>query len=237
MGRRSSAVAVVVLLTTTGHVSAADLPTPSVPAPLPAAIYNWSGFYLGINGGFGDGNSNWTNGAVGETGRFPISGYLVGGTVGANYQVGQYVFGIEGDVDWTNLHGGSSSTCGAISDLVPPPTGCQTQNKWVATIRGRLGYAFNNVLIYGGGGAAFGNIQTGLIPPSTFDSSTEAGWTIGAGVEIAFAPNWTIKAEYLFIDVPDVTCTTVGNCGGAAGSTVNFNESIVRAGINFKFGA
>ena len=237
MGRRSSAVAVVVLLTTTGHVSAADLPTPSVPAPLPAAIYNWSGFYLGINGGFGDGNSNWTNGAVGETGRFPISGYLVGGTVGANYQVGQYVFGIEGDVDWTNLHGGSSSTCGAISDLVPPPTGCQTQNKWVATIRGRLGYAFNNVLIYGGGGAAFGNIQTGLIPPSTFDSSTEAGWTIGAGVEIAFAPNWTIKAEYLFIDVPDVTCTTVGNCGGAAGSTVSFNESIVRAGINFKFGA
>jgi outer membrane immunogenic protein len=237
MGRRSIAVAVVVLLTTTGHVFAADLPTPSLRAPLSAAVYNWTGFYLGINGGFGDGNSNWTDGTVGETGRFPISGYLVGGTFGANYQVGQYVFGIEGDVDWTNLHGGSSSTCGAISDLVPPPTGCQTQNKWVATIRGRLGCAFNNVLIYGGGGAAFGNIQTGLIPPSTFDSSTEAGWTIGAGVEIAFAPNWTVKAEYLFIDVPDVTCTTVGNCGGAAGSTVSFNESIVRAGINFKFGA
>ena len=182
-------------------------------------------------------DSNWTDGALGETGRFPISGYLVGGTVGANYQIGAYVFGIEGDADWTDLHGGSGSTCGAISDLVPPPTGCQTQSEWLATVRGRLGYTFNNVLIYGTGGAAVGNIQNGLIPPSTFDSKTETGWTIGAGVEIAFAPNWTVKAEYLFVDLPDTTCTTVANCGGAVGSTVSFNESIVRAGINFKFGA
>jgi outer membrane immunogenic protein len=237
MRRRSIAAAAVTMLTAHGHVFAADLPTPSLPAPLPAAVYNWTGFYLGINGGFGDGNSNWTDGAVGETGRFPISGYLVGGTVGANYQTGAYVFGIEGDFDWTNLHGGSGSTCGAISDLVPPPTGCQTQSAWLGTVRGRVGYAFNNVLIYGTGGAAFGNMQTGLIPPSTFDSSTEAGWTTGAGLEIGFAPNWTVKAEYLFVDLPDATCMTVGNCGGAIGSTVSFNESIVRAGINFKFGA
>jgi outer membrane immunogenic protein len=232
---KSIAAAAVAMLTATGHVFAADLPGPS-PAPLPPAVYNWTGFYLGINGGFGDGNSNWTDGAVGETGRFPISGYLVGGTVGANYQTGAYVFGIEGDLDWTNLHGGSGSTCGAISDLVPPPAGCQTQSEWLATVRGRVGYTVNNVLIYGTGGAAVGNIQTGLIPPSTFDNTTKVGWTIGAGVEIAFAPNWTAKAEYLFVALPDATCTTVGNCGGAVGSTVSFNESIVRAGINFKFG-
>jgi outer membrane immunogenic protein len=237
MGRSSIIAAAAVLLVATGPVLAADLPKPILSAPPPATVYNWTGFYLGINGGFGDGNSNWTDGAVGETGRFPISGYLVGGTVGANYQIGAYVIGIEGDTDWTNLHGGSGLTCGAISDLVPPPTGCQTQGEWLATVRGRLGYAFNNVLIYGTGGAAVGNIQAGLIPPSTFDSKTETGWTVGAGVEIAFAPNWTVKAEYLFVDLPDATCTTVGNCGGAVGSTVSFNESIVRAGINFKFGA
>jgi opacity protein-like surface antigen len=102
---------------------------------------------------------------------FPISGYLVGGTVGANYQTGAYIFGIEGDLDWTNLHGGSGSTCGAISDLVPPPASCQTQSEWLATVRGRVGYTVNNVLIYGTGGAAVGSIQTGLIPPSTFDNT------------------------------------------------------------------
>jgi outer membrane immunogenic protein len=201
-----------------------------------AALYNWNGAYVGVNGGWGDGKSNWTD-TLGETGRFPISGYLAGGTAGFNYQVGAYVFGIEGDFDWSHLTGGSGFTYGAIADAVSPPTGCQTQSEWLGTVRGRVGYAVNSVLIYGTGGAAFGNIQTGLIPPSTFDSSTEAGWTIGAGIEVGFAPNWTAKAEYLFVDLPDATCTTVANCGGAVGSTVSFNENIVRAGINFKFGA
>jgi len=230
------ATAAMAMLTVTWHVAAADLPTPSPPPSLPAAVYNWTGFYLGINGGFGTGNSNWSDGPVGTTGSFPISGYVVGGTVGVNYQIGQYVFGIEGDGDWTNLHGNSGSTCGAISAVVLPPVGCQTQSEWLATVRGRVGYAFNNILLFGTAGAAFGNIQTGLIPPSTFDSTTEAGWAIGAGIEVAFAPNWTAKAEYLFVDLPNATCTTAGNCGGAAGSIVSFNESIVRAGVNFKFG-
>ena len=96
--------------------------------------------------------------------------------------------------------------------------------------------AFDRILLYGTGGAAFGNIQTGLNPPSTFDSSVEAGWTVGAGLEFAFAQNWTAKVEYLFVDLPNGSCTTVGNCGGAAGSIVSFNENIFRAGVNFKFG-
>jgi outer membrane immunogenic protein len=75
---KSIVFAAVAMLTATGHLIAADLPMPSLPAPLPAAVYNWTGFYPGINGGFGDGNSNGTDGAVGETARFPISGYLVG---------------------------------------------------------------------------------------------------------------------------------------------------------------
>jgi outer membrane immunogenic protein len=215
---------------------AADLPSPSLPPAPPAAVYNWTGFYLGINGGFGTGNSNWSDGVIGTTGSFPTSGFLVGGTVGVNYQIAEYVFGIEGDGDWTNLRGNSGSACGAISSVVAPPVSCQTQSQWLATVRGRVGYAFDRILLYGTAGAAFGNVQTGLNPPSTFDSAVEAGWTVGAGVEVAFAQNWTAKAEYLFVDLPNATCTTVGNCGGAAGSIVSFNENVIRAGINYKFG-
>jgi outer membrane immunogenic protein len=233
--RRTFIAAAAMVATAYGHARAADLPAPSIGPPLPVAVYNWTGFYLGINGGFGTGNSNWSDGPVGATGGFPISGFLVGGTVGINYQIGAYVFGIEGDGDWTNLRGNSGSTCGAIAAVVPPPISCQTQSQWLATARGRVGYAFDRILLYGTAGAAFGNIQTGLTPPSTFDNSTEAGWTVGAGLEVAFAPNWTAKAEYLFVDLPNATCTTVGNCGGAAGSIVSFNESIIRGGVNFKF--
>jgi outer membrane immunogenic protein len=232
--RRTFIAAAVLVAAGYGHAVAADLPVPSIPPPLP--VYNWSGFYLGINGGFGTGASNWSDGPVGTTGSFAISGFLIGGTLGANYQIGEYVFGIEGDGGWTNLRGNSGSTCGAIAAVVPPPASCQTQSQWLATVRGRAGYAFDRILLYGTAGAAFGNVQTGLNPPSTFDSSTEAGWTVGAGLEVAFAPNWTAKAEYLFVDLPNATCTTIGNCGGAAGSIVSFNESIIRAGVNFKFG-
>jgi outer membrane immunogenic protein len=179
---------------------AADLPITSYPPPLPVAVYNWTGIYIGINGGFGTGNSNWSVGPIGTTGSFPTSGLLIGGTAGFNYQIGEYVFGIEGDGDWTNLHGNSGSSCGAISAVVIPPVSCQTQGQWLATVRGRVGYAFDRILLYGTGGAAFGNIQTGLNPPSTFDSSVEAGWTVGAGLEFAFAQNWTAKVEYLFVD-------------------------------------
>lgn len=236
MRGRSIGAAAMVVLSATGGALAVDLPEPSLPPPLPDAVYNWTGFYLGINGGFGTGNSNWSDGPVGATGSFPTSGYLIGGTVGVNYQIGQYVFGIEGDGDWTDFRGNSGSTCGAIAAVVPPPDGCQTQSKWLATLRGRVGYAFDRILLYGTAGAAFGNIQTGLNPPSTFDSATQAGWTVGAGLEVGFAQNWTAKVEYLFVDLPNGVCTTVGNCGGAAGSIVSFNENIVRAGVNFKFG-
>jgi outer membrane immunogenic protein len=235
--RRKSIVATAMLVPAgTAAALAADMPTPSPPVRSPAAAYNWTGFYIGINGGFGTGNSNWSDGPVVTTGSFPTSDFLIGGKAGGNYRIGQHVFGIEGDGDWTNLKGNSGSTCGAISAVVPPPAACQTQSEWLATVRGRVGYAFDRILLYGTAGAAFGNVQTGLNPPATFDSSVEAGWTAGAGLEFGLAQNWTAKVEYLFVDLPNGSCTTVGNCAGAAGSIVSFDESIVRAGVNFKFG-
>jgi outer membrane immunogenic protein len=237
---------------------AADLPQP---APIPASppIYSWTGVYVGLNGGWADGISNWKNNCLdcqgtfatgspaggnptagGESGAFSVSGYLAGATAGANYQIGPWVYGIEGDFDWTHLTGNSGSTC-AITNLLPLGTGCETESDWLATLRGRLGYAFpgiagDNLLVYGTAGAAVARIKTGLIPPSTFDTSTEAGWAVGAGLEVAFAQNWTAKVEYLFVDFTNATCTTTTNCGLTAGSTVTLNENMVRVGVNYIFG-
>jgi outer membrane immunogenic protein len=238
---------------------AADLPVPAPPVTAPA-VYNWTGVYVGVNGGWADGISNWSNNCPGcqslqssggglpspgfpggESGSFSVSGYIAGGTLGANYQIGPWVYGIEGDFDWTHLTGNSGPTCGSLS-IAQPNVGCETESTWLATLRGRLGYAFpglagDSVLIFGTAGAAIARIQTGLIPPSTFDTATDAGWAVGAGLEVAFAQNWTAKVEYLFVDLPNVTCSTTTNCQVLAGSTVTLNENMVRVGVNFKFGA
>src|SRR6185437_9456920 len=119
-----------IAVATSRHALAADLPTPSLPPPSLIAVYNWTGFYLGINGGFGTGNSNWSDGPIGTTGSFPTSGFLIGGTAGINYQIGEFVFGIEGDGDWTNLHGSSGSTCSAIAAWSPPLVAKPRVNGW-----------------------------------------------------------------------------------------------------------
>ena len=103
------------------------------------------------------------------------------------------MFGVEGDGDWSNLDGTTANaSCAGV--------GCETRSNWLATARGRAGWAWDRVLFYGTGGAAFANVQggSGLLP---FSSSTQTGWTAGAGVEYAFAPNWTAKVEYLFVDL------------------------------------
>jgi len=96
-------------------------------------------------------------------------------------------------------------------------------------MRGRAGYAFDRILIYGTGGGAFGNVQAGST--GSFDTGTQIGWTVGAGVEFAFTPNLTGKVEYLYVDLGNFSCNV--NC--AAGTSVTFTENVVRAGINYKF--
>jgi hypothetical protein len=142
-------IAAGMVLATGGEAIAADLPPLGLPSPQSPVFYNWTGFYVGINAGYGTGTSNWADGPLGSTGGFPTSGFLAGGTVGANYQIGQYVFGIEGDGGWTNLRGNSGSTCGGIAAVVPPPVSCQTQSDSLGMVRGRVGYAFDCILVYG----------------------------------------------------------------------------------------
>jgi len=201
---------------------AADLPRAMPPTRAPAfvpAIYSWNGFYLGINGGGAWGRSDWSG--FGDTN---VSGGLVGVTAGYNWQAfgSPWVFGIEGDIDWSSIKGSfTNAAC---------PTGCETKNTWLGTARGRLGYAFDRVMPYVTGGAAFGNVRATVAGLGS-NTETNVGWTVGAGIEAAVYANWTAKLEYLYVDLGDVSCAA---CLPVA-SNVDFRTHVVRAGLNFRF--
>jgi outer membrane immunogenic protein len=219
---------------------AADLPAPPPPPQAPAAyvpvaapIYNWSGIYVGINGGYGFGQSDWsTAGGIG-TGNFDVNGGLVGGTLGFNFQNGPWVFGVEGDIDWSDINGSQTNTtiCGITCTF-------QTQNDWLGTVRGRVGYAFDRVLVYATGGGAYGDIKATFSAAglSASTTNTEFGWTAGGGVEVGITQNFTAKIEYLFVDLANgaFTCPIAAACG-AASIPVSFDASLVRGGLNYKF--
>jgi outer membrane immunogenic protein len=217
-----ASVGILTLAAMVGPGGAADLPRrydPNVPkAPAFTQIYNWTGFYVGINGGGGWGHSAWTT-----TNGFDVSGGLVGGTAGYNWQMGQWVFGVEGDVDWSNINGNTVAGC---------PFGCQTSNTWLATLRGRVGYAFDRFMPYVTGGAAFGDIRA-TTPGFAGFSDTNAGWAVGGGLEFAIYYNWTAKAEYLYVDLGHTNCGL--SCGVVAPNNVSFRSNILRAGLNYRF--
>jgi outer membrane immunogenic protein len=220
-----------------GTALAADLP---VPAPLPSrsyfpsAVYNWGGGYLGLNGGYAFGTSDWTFGAL-STGNFQTNGFLFGGQLGWNFQYGSVVGGLEGDVDWSGLSGSSSSGLCAPPH-VPAGFACTTKSDWLSTARGRVGYAFDRILLFATGGLALANVELAVTNPAASISNVEAGWTVGAGLEYAFADLWTAKIEYLFVDFGKITCSGTGmvaTCTGAG--SVTLTENVIRAGVNFKF--
>ena len=201
--------------------SAADLPRGApYRAPVYALQYNWTGFYLGINGGGGFGDSDWNGFAVSNK----PSGGMIGGTAGYNWQGAgsPWVFGLEGDIDWTNIK--DSTACGGLN--------CQTKNNWFGTVRGRVGYAFDRFLPYFTGGLALGDVEarrTGFAG----SKDTNAGWTVGVGIEGVIAGNWTAKVEYLYADLGDTTCSALAcgtaTCQGNYGSLFNhsYNTRIV----------
>jgi len=202
---------------------AADMPSRRYDPPPQRAFIQpntWTGFYIGINGGGAWGDSKWSS-----IGTFDVSGAMVGGTVGYNWQFGSpWVLGLEGDVDWTNIDGTSNAICAA---------GCKTSNNWLATVRGRIGYAFDRFLPYITGGLAIGDIKASQ-PGFAGAKDTNAGWTAGGGFEFVIAGNWTAKAEYLYVDLGKFNCGL--GCGNAFNpDNVSFSTHIVRGGVNYRF--
>jgi outer membrane immunogenic protein len=216
---------------------AADLPPPSAPPPrapvayVPAApAFSWTGFYIGLNTGYAFGQSSW-NSPIGTTGNFDVSGAMAGVTLGGNYQIGQFVVGAETDIDWQNVRG---SQVGGNCFTGAGPASCASSSNWVGTFRARAGFAMDHVLVYGTAGGAYANIRASL-DALPWSGNTELGWTAGAGVEVAMTDNWTAKVEYLFADFQHASCG-VSNCFAVPSASVSFDESMVRAGINYKFG-
>ncbi len=213
-----AAVGALAVVTTMASANAADLPRRNalpVKAPVFAAPYNWSGAYIGINGGGGWGRSDFS--APVATSSFNTSGGLVGGTLGYNYQVGQAVFGLEGDIDWSDIKG--STACGAGQR-------CENRNNWLGTTRGRIGYAFDRYLPYVTGGLAFGGVKNS-VSGSGDSSTTKAGYALGGGIEAAINGPWSAKVEYLYADL--------GRTGAPLGSDARFKANTVRAGLNYRF--
>lgn len=170
----------------------------------PLNAYSWAGPYLGGNVGY-----EW--GSVDNNPAKP-SGFVGGIQAGYNFQNGPWVFGVEGDIQ----------AAGADDTFAP----WKFSNPWFGTLRGRAGYAFNNVLFYGTAGLAFGELRA-----QTFgwtESHTTAGWTIGAGAEVGLAPNWSAKLEYLYIDLSTSQFAITGVSNG-------YSASVVRAGVNYRF--
>jgi outer membrane immunogenic protein len=170
----------------------------------PLNMYSWAGPYLG-------GNIGWNWGAVDNNPTKP-SGFEGGVQAGYNWQTGPWVFGIEGDIQGTGA-----------SDTFAP---WKFSNPWFGTVRGRAGYALNNILFYGTGGLAFGELSGQTFGLS--ESHTNAGWTLGVGAEVGLARNWSAKVEYLYVNLNDSNFVITGNQNG-------YHFGMLRAGVNYHF--
>ena len=211
-------VGALAVVATMGSANAADMPRRTAmpnKAVQYVALYNWTGAYIGINGGAGWGRSDFS--APAASGGFNTSGGQVGGTIGYNLQAGQAVFGLEGDLDWSNVRG--SSACGVGLT-------CETRNTWLGTARGRVGYAFDRFMPYVTGGLAVGGVKNSI---SGFGdtTTTKAGYALGGGIEAALTGPWTAKVEYLYADL--------GRVSAPLGADARAKENLVRGGLNYRF--
>ncbi|KJC49293.1 membrane protein [Bradyrhizobium sp. LTSP849] len=264
------AVASVVLGTASAF--AADLAPQYTKAPVTAPGYNWTGFYVGGNVGGQWGSADPTTSTVfTPTGYFAASSVpaiaavgaqsvnsssVTGGfTAGYNWQVNHAVFGLEGDINYFGFKGSATG-----SALYPccAPTGftvsSQVSADWLATIRGRIGFlATPSWLLYATGGAAIAEVKGNFNFTDTFAAATESaairdtrvGWTVGAGTEYAVGNGWSLKAEYLYVDLGRASATSTNlaafvGAGAFPGNvythSVDIKSNIVRVGVNYKFG-
>jgi outer membrane immunogenic protein len=240
-----------------GSVFAADMP---LKGPV-YAPFSWSGCYAGINGGgnwnstsFTIGNNNpgffgpaFAAGVIPGSHSLDTSGGIVGGQAGCNYQTGNYVIGIEGDADWVDRKGSQAISTNVTGFFPAVATATETLQS-LSTIRGRLGYAFDHLLLHGTGGIAFGNTNDfysftsgpgGVTLLNTY-SSNRLGGTAGAGVEYAFGYGWSAKLEGLWYRLNStqflVGGTAPGLPAGAALVVTPNSDSgwMLKAGLNYK---
>jgi len=217
-------VAAAGLIASGAAAFAAALPSrnvaPVAPAPV-LPIFTWTGFYAGVNAGYG-----W-----GEFSKAPgfddPDGFVGGAQIGYNYQIGQFVVGLETDIQYSDLSGKTRPVTFADGNVGVG----RGEVEYFGTVRGRIGAAFDRALIYVTGGLAYGETKfRGLDTTAGLSfskSKTTAGWTIGGGLEYAFTDNITAKAEYLYVDLGD------NRYYGANKAETKF--SVVRAGLNYKF--
>jgi outer membrane immunogenic protein len=200
---------------------AADLPVRSEPAPFVpmAPAFTWTGFYAGVNAGFAWGDFTGTGGRLFDD----ADGFVGGGQLGYNVQFGQFVVGLESDLQWTNFEADRLATTAL-------PVGSDAQLDWFGTTRARAGVAFDRTLVFGTGGLAYGGAEVAL-PGIASDDNTHVGWSLGAGVEHAFTNNLTAKVEYLYTDLDDESY----NLGAQGTPSAGAEFSTVRGGLNYKF--
>jgi len=234
-------------------VLAADMPAPA-PIPPPAyvpvpPIYNWTGFYVGGNLGFGWDSGSFSDLLGNTLPLVPNGMFLGGGQVGVNYQFcDRVVIGAEVDFDWLS----NSSTTSSTALFVNPPgvlTGSTAtvtvNNRRLTTVTGRLGYAWDRLLLYAKGGGAWvgSNSPTFTVdgaPVTVSTSNSNWAWTAGLGAEWAFWGNWSARFEYDFVGLSSQSFAIPTAVGGLAAndqfSGNNRNIQMVNVGINYKFG-
>ncbi len=220
-----------------GFANAADLPTkiPAEATPIVAAVYDWTGCYLGLQGGatFFDTHGVYRdNGPIGtEINHFRKTAGLVGGAVGCNYQSNSWVYGVEGDWALTNPKGRG------------PESGATTytfsvKENWFSTVRGRAGFTNNNWLLYATGGVAFANLQVSdaaAAGTTVTQKETHVGWTAGLGAEVQLDQRWSIKFEGLYIHLSRENYFSPSNPIAQATFEVEAKQLISRVGLNYRF--
>ena len=243
---------------------AADMGYPvKAPPQVIIPVFSWTGFYLGANVGYGGDKFRYPFDATGDFGDFDFdadgsfklnsSGFFGGGQIGYNYQFdNSWVVGVEADFQWSGIEGEISGNGNVfVNDNLEGGASFSagSEVEWFGTIRGRLGYAWDKVFLYGTGGAAYGKVKShgnldvwgddGIsldgFPLSASTSDTQWGWTVGAGLEYALTNNWTFKTEYLYVDLGSQSLLDIDEQGFAANIDVETKFHTIKAGLNYKF--
>jgi outer membrane immunogenic protein len=234
----------VALIAFAAPAAAADLAArPYVKAPpAPIAVaYDWSGFYIGANGGWGSSQKCWeavapTIPLIGPEGCHDATGGTAGGQIGYRWQAGTWVFGLEGQGNWADFRGSHVST-------LFPGDRLDSRIDAFGLFTGQIGYAANNVLFYVKGGAAVTadrfrifDVPTGLVVATTGDD-TRWGASVGTGIEFGFAPNWTAGVEYNHLFMQDRTHTFVDTTGAfIAAERIRQDVDLVTVRVNYRWG-